>query len=77
MSIGIKIARFIAWVGAYERSFVIKTNFDYHLDWTCRGCGHIHSGTFIVEKGHRNPHPTSCYQCGVGHVVCIGGREWN
>ena len=75
MSIGIKVARFIAMVGAYERSFVVRTVFDHRMIWVCRVCGYFHSGRFVTE--HKNPYPTSCYKCGVGHVVCIGGREWN
>ena len=76
MNIGIKIARFIAWVGAYERSFVIRTDFDYRKLWRCLSCGNLHNDGY-AWYAHRNPYSTKCAMCGTGHLIFIGGRKPN
>ncbi len=76
MSFGFRITSFIGRRGIFDEYYVIRTDFDHRMIWTCFACGSLHVGR-DARRGHRNPYPTSCYKCGAGHVVCIGGRKWN
>ncbi len=76
MSLGFRITSFIGRRGDFNESYVVRTVFDYRRAWRCVSCGFLHMDG-LAAVTYTNPYRTSCHECDVGHIVCIGGRERN